>query len=134
LFQAVSTTDGLTAFWTADAAVQPSVGSIASFGFPGAPARLKMRIETLDPDKEVAWLCEGDFPYWQGTRISWQMRPGSDANHTTLVFRQAGWPADYPDMEFAHVNFTWGQIVARLQAYAESGKAQPYFPAPVGAS
>jgi uncharacterized protein YndB with AHSA1/START domain len=131
LYDAVATQRGQTAFWTAEAIVQPNVGSIAEFTFPGAPARLKMRVDRLEPDKLVEWLCQGDFPYWTGTRVTWEMRSAPTPGHTTLLFSHSGWPADYPREEFAHVNFTWGQIVARLKAYAESGQPQPYFPASV---
>jgi uncharacterized protein YndB with AHSA1/START domain len=133
LFEAVATQRGQTAFWTADAIVQPSIGSVSQFGFPGTPARLKMLVERLEPDQMVTWLCQGDFPYWTGTRVTWEMRPAVTAGETMLLFTHTGWPADYPPDEFAHVNFTWGQILARLKAYAETGQPQPYFPASVAA-
>jgi uncharacterized protein YndB with AHSA1/START domain len=129
IFEAVATQRGQTAFWTADAHVQPSVGSIADFGFPGAPVRLNMRVEQLEPDRLVAWQCQGDFPYWTGTRVRWEIRPAQNPDESTMFFSHTGWPADYPPMEYAHVNFTWGQIVARLKAYVESGQPQPYFSA-----
>jgi uncharacterized protein YndB with AHSA1/START domain len=88
-----------------------------------------MLVERLEPDRAVGWLCQGDFPHWKGTRITWEMQPAATPGHTTILFSHTGWPADYPAGEFAHVNFTWGQIVGRLKAYAESGKPQPYFPA-----
>ena len=135
VFDAVTTERGQRAFWTADATVQPSVGSVAEFGFPGAPVKLKMLVDRIEPVRLVAWRCQGDFPFWAGTRVSWEMRPAETAGHTTFLFTHSGWPADYPAQEFAHVNFTWGQVVGRLKAYAESGKPQPYFPAatPAGA-
>jgi uncharacterized protein YndB with AHSA1/START domain len=129
LFEAVASQHGQTSFWTADAHVESRAGSIADFGFPGAPARLKMLVEQLEPDTRVVWQCQGDFPFWIGTRITWEMRPSRMPGHTSLLFSHTGWPADYPPDEYAHVNFTWGQIVARLQAYAETGQSQPYFPA-----
>ena len=135
LFEAVATQGGQRAFWTADATVQPSVGSVAEFGFPGAPVKLKMRVERLDQDRLVAWHCEGDFPFWKDTRITWEMKAAETPGHTSFLFTHGGWPEDYPADAFAHVNFSWGGIVARLKAYAESGQPQPYFPAatPAGA-
>jgi uncharacterized protein YndB with AHSA1/START domain len=130
LFQAVATQQGQTSFWTADATVQPTQGTIAEFGFPGAPARLKMRVERIEQDRLVEWLCQGDFPYWSGTSIRWEISTSQNPTQTTtLLFRHTGWSEDYPANEFAHVNYTWGQIVARLKAYTESGQAQPFFPA-----
>jgi uncharacterized protein YndB with AHSA1/START domain len=129
LFEAIATQRGQAAFWTADALVQPAIGSVAEFGFPGAPVKLKMRVERLEADHLVGWLCEGDFPFWTGTRVTWEVSATATPGQTTLTFSHTGWPADYPASEFAHVNFTWGQIVARLKAYAETGQPQPYFPA-----
>ena len=34
--------------------------------------------------------------------------------------------ADYPDDEYARVNYTWGRIVGALKAYAESGEPAPF--------
>jgi hypothetical protein len=32
-------------------------------------------------------------------------------------------------VQYAHVNWVWGQIVGRLKAYAETGQPQPFFAA-----
>jgi hypothetical protein len=123
----------LETFWTTDAVVHPSLGSIAEFGFPGAPARLKMQVDRLEPGRLVSWVCQGDFPYWTATRITWELRASPNAGETTLLFTHTGWAEDYPRDEFAHVNYVWGQIVARLNGYAETGQPQPFF-APAAAS
>ena len=34
--------------------------------------------------------------------------------------------AAYPIAEVGSVNFTWGQVVGRLKAYAETGTPQPF--------
>jgi uncharacterized protein YndB with AHSA1/START domain len=133
VYQAVATQQGQRGFWTADATVQPTIGSIAEFGFPETPAKLKMRVERLEPDRLVEWHCQGDFPHWAGTRVSWEIRPAPTSGQTTILFSHTGWAEDYPVAEAAHVNFTWGQIVARLKVYAESGQPQPLFPASVAA-
>src|ERR1044072_8741366 len=86
LFNAVATQSGQTAFWTTDAAVEPRVGSLATFGFPGTPARMKMRIQRLEPGKAVEWACEGDYPGWNGTRLTWELQPTPSSGETTLFF------------------------------------------------
>ena len=129
IFEAISTRDGLAAFWTAESEAEPRVGSTAVFRFPAAPVDLKMRVEALDRDKRVAWRCDGDFPFWSGTSVEWLLSPGSTGHGTQVFFRHTGWPADYPEIEHARVNWVWGQVVGRLKAYAESGTPQPFFPA-----
>ena len=133
VFDAIATQRGETAFWTTDAVVQPTVGSVAEFGFPGTPARLKMRIEQLEPGRLVSWLCQGDFPHWADTRVTWELLPAPNAGEITLLFAHSGWGDAYPRDQLAHTSFTWGQIVARLKAYAETGQPQPFF-APTAAS
>jgi len=129
LFDAIATQRGQTAFWTTDAIVEPTVGSIASFGFPATAERMKMRIERLEPGRAVEWACEGDYPGWAGTRLIWELRPAPNTGETSLMFRHAGFGEDYGDEQYAHVNWVWGQIVGRLKAYAETGQAQPFFAA-----
>jgi uncharacterized protein YndB with AHSA1/START domain len=129
IFDAITTRPGQTAFWTTDAVVEPSLGSLATFGFPGTAARMKMRILRLDPGNAVEWACEGDYPGWNGTRLTWELQPAPNAGETTLSFRHAGFSDDYGDAQYAHVNWVWGQIVGRLKAYAETGQPQPFFAA-----
>jgi hypothetical protein len=53
-------------------------------------------------------------------------RAGTLGKWHNVAFKHDGWQADYPDDEYARVNYTWGRIVGALKAYAESGKAAPF--------
>jgi uncharacterized protein YndB with AHSA1/START domain len=125
--EAISTQRGLAGFWTVASDAQPAVGSIARFGFPGAPGALKMRIDALDPGRRVAWTCLGDFPEWAGTTVSWELTPLPDGAGTTVLFRHGGWADQVSAEAMASVNYTWGQVVARLKGYSETDTPQPYF-------
>jgi uncharacterized protein YndB with AHSA1/START domain len=129
LFDAIATQPGQTAFWTTDAVVEPSVGSVASFGFPNTAERMKMRIQRLEPGRVVEWACEGDYPGWAGTRLTWELRPTPNPGETSLLFRHTGVGDADADEPYAHVNWVWGQIVGRLKAYVETGQPQPFFAA-----
>jgi uncharacterized protein YndB with AHSA1/START domain len=126
IYRAITTAEGLASFWTPQSEAKPTEGAVAMFQFTGAPVALRMRIDGLEAGKRVAWSCLGDFPHWQGTTVTWELMPAVQGTGTTLLFRHEGWGADYPEMEYAHVNFTWGQIVGRLKAFIESGKPQPF--------
>lgn len=126
VYRAITTQEGEAAFWTRDNETTPETGSVARFGFPGAPVDLKMRVEALRPDHLVEWGCEGDFPNWEGTSVSWTLEPKDGG--TALLFRHGGWAKSYPEIEWAGVNFVWGQVVGHLKAYAETGKPAPFFP------
>lgn len=85
-----------------------------------------MRIDVLEPGREVAWTCLGDFPYWADTSIRWRFGPNPEGPGTRLVFSHTGWPADQPDYEYATVSFTWAQIIERLRDVIASGRPEPY--------
>jgi len=126
IYEAITTKAGEAAFWTSDCDVEPVVGSIARFGFPEAPVDLRMKIDELRPGETVRWSCLGDFPHWAGTTVTWTLSAAPSGSGTTAAFSHDGWQADYPDNEYARVNYTWGRIVGALKAYAESGKPAPF--------
>jgi uncharacterized protein YndB with AHSA1/START domain len=127
VYRALTTSDGLKGFWTSGSEAQPEVGSVAVFKFATAPVDLKLRIDELDADKRVVWSCLGDFPYWQGTTIAWELSAGP-AEGTAVMFRHAGWSDEYPDGDYGSVNFTWGLVLGALKAYTETGRPNPALP------
>ena len=112
IYDAITTKAGEAAFWTSDCDIEPVVGSIARFGFPAAPVDLRMKIDELSPG-EIRWSCLGDFPHWAGTTVAWSLSPAPSGNGTAVAFRHGGWGDDYPEDEYARVNYTWGRIVGR---------------------
>ena len=124
IYNAVSTQDGLQAFWTSDSKAEPKVGSIATFGFGGPSQR--MRIDELVPGKRVKWTGLNDFPNWDKTTVSWEITP-AEKGQTSVTFRHADWPASVTQDDLGSINYTWGLIVERLKQYAETGKPSPLF-------
>lgn len=125
VYGAISTEAGEAAFWTSDLDLEPVIGSIARFGFPGAPVDLRMRIDALEPGRLVRWTCLGDFPYWDGTTVTWELSAAT-IGATDVLFRHDGWPDDYPELEYAKVSYTWARILGALKAFAETGAIQPF--------
>lgn len=128
VFRAISTHDGQAAFWTASNTVEAKVGSVAEFRFKAAPVPVRMRIDALEADRLVRWTCLGEFPGWKETTVTWQVSPSPDGKGTTLAFRHGDLErAGYPEAAVGSVNYTWGQVLARLKAYVETGRPQPFF-------
>ena len=127
VFKAITTREGEAGFWTTANTTTPKVGSEAQFRFKEAPVPLRMRIDALDANKRVKWTCLGEFPGWKDTTVTWTLTPGTDGKGTKLEFRH-GDLASYPPAAVGSVNYTWGQVVARLKGYTETGKPQPLFP------
>ncbi len=129
IYNALTTSQGLSSFWTADSHAEPKVGSIATFGFHGP--KLELRVEELQPGKLVKWSSLGGFPemggHWEGTTITWEIVPATDGGHE-VRFSHTGWADDVPPEILGAVNYSWGQIVGRLKKYAETGHPDPFIP------
>jgi uncharacterized protein YndB with AHSA1/START domain len=119
VYDTVSTRSGLASFWTSDVEGEESVGGELTFGFSEAPVRLPIRVARLEPPTEIAWDCPGGFPYWEGTSVSWFLRPSEHG--TKVVFRHSGFPDDEPEYDFGSVSLTWALIVARMKEVVETG-------------
>ena len=125
IYEALTTGDGLSSFWTADSHAEPKVGSISKFGF-GGPS-LEMKVEELKPGKAVRWSTHGGFPDWVGTTVTWEIKPAEHGGNE-VWFNHDGWRNELPAGELASVNYTWGRIVGRLKRHAETGERVPFFP------
>ena len=84
IYKAISTTEGLGAFWTSESKAEPKVGSIASFGFGGPTQR--MRVDELVPGKRVKWTGLADFPNWGETTVSWDISPAESGARPASPF------------------------------------------------
>jgi hypothetical protein len=76
-------------------------------------------VARLEPPMEIGWDCPGGFPYWEGTSVSWSLRPSEHG--TKVVFRHSGFPDDEPEYDFGSVSLTWALIVARMKEVVETG-------------
>src|SRR6202165_5011518 len=114
IYEAVSTANGLAAFWTSESRAEPRVGSISSFGFGGPTQR--MRVDELKPGTRVKWTALADFPNWDGTTVTWDISTAEDGE-TGLLLRHADWPAAVSQDDPGSINYTRGLIVQRLKQH-----------------
>ena len=121
VLEAVKTTEGIKGFWTSRAEVPAEVGATLKLEFAIAPLPFDLRLEQSD-ERTVVWRTETFPPHWVGTTVRWEVE-SRDAG-STVSFRHAGFT---DDEEAGRVAYTWGQILARLKEYAESGKPDPVF-------
>jgi len=120
---AVTTRDGLAAFWTDQVRAEPKVGSEAWFGF-GPDAEVQFRFEVTGiADDAVDWRCVAGPDEWVGTRVHWGIAPHDTG--TTVRFEHQGWAS--PDGDLGQCSFVWGQVLARLSRYVDGGENDPFF-------
>jgi uncharacterized protein YndB with AHSA1/START domain len=126
VFEALSTTTGQRAFWTADCDVS---ADHARFGFPQAPVDLITDVIT-EPGKLVRMRVTSGFPFWEGSTWEWELGEASRAaTGTSVLFRHYGFGGGYAEIDLGHTAQTWALILDRLAGYLADGRAQPFFPA-----
>jgi uncharacterized protein YndB with AHSA1/START domain len=127
VFQALSTSQGQRAFWTADCDVS---ADHARFGFPQAPVDLVTDV-TAEPGRLVRMRVTTGFPFWEGSTWEWELADAARATTGTgVLFRHYGFADGYAEIDLAHTAQTWALILQRLSDYLDSGSPQPFFPAP----
>jgi len=142
VYDAITTPQGLSGWWTPGAEAKPVVNSVARFPF-GPDYFKEMQIVELKPLEFVKWKCIQGTGEWIGTTLSFQLRPGNkkallkshpelngqieqqqNENGTLLEFHHDDWK-EYTLM-FAECSYTWGQFLKSLKLYCETGKGLPW--------
>ena len=142
VYDAVTLAEGLSAWWTPNAAAQPEVGSVARFPF-GPGYHKEMKITALEPGRLVQWECIMGAEEWIGTYITFKLYESngqlSDSHPemagqaqqlrsrdavTVVDFAHANWKGHTP--MFAECNYTWGRFLRSLKLYCETGKGIPW--------
>ena len=115
VYMALTEQDGLAGWWTTDTIANPIVGSIAGFRF-GDRYHNTMRIEALEADSRVEWICLDGDPEWVDTSFVFELesRDGS----TVLRFTHGNW-REMNDF-FATCSYHWGFYMRSLKAYCDN--------------
>jgi uncharacterized protein YndB with AHSA1/START domain len=121
VYRAITEQEGLAAWWTSQAVAEPVEGSIAKFAF-GDRYHTSMRVEGLDPLREVRWECIAGDEEWVGTKIVFRLEKKGD--QTLLRFRHTGW-REMTEF-YASCNYNWGFYMRSLKVYCETGKGEPF--------
>jgi len=142
VYEAITTSQGLSGWWTPNAQADAQENAIALIPF-GDGYKKKMQIESLIPGRFVQWKCiEGDGE-WIGTTIIFQLFQ-TDRNvlaetnpevrgqieqikaqtATMLNFEHNDW-TEY-SATFAECSYTWAQFLRSLKLLCETGKGKPW--------
>jgi uncharacterized protein YndB with AHSA1/START domain len=139
VFEAITTRDGLDAWWGKALNAEAQVGSLVEFDH-GLSEPLRMRVTELLPGDSVAWTCLSEFSdpgmpgsEWLGHELRFDVEPGGEGpdsawlrdrldldgvgSFTVLRFSHAGWEDD--SRWFAFCNSGWGVTLDGLKRYCE---------------
>lgn len=130
VYAALTTAEGLRGWWTQDCDVQTKLGGSIKLRF--GPNHKEMRIERLEPGREVRWLCTGAHiavgelthrDEWVGTQLVFHLTP-QDNGRTRLDFEHIGL---LPALEcYDLCSDGWRHFLGSLQQFAKTGRGTPY--------
>lgn len=121
VYQALTTLDGLSNWWTVQTSGETKLGGIIEFGF-GSQMTTTMKVIALIPGELVRWECVGGFNDWLKTIVSFQL---SENEGKTLVrFTHDKWKKtnDF----YAACSFSWGRYLESLRQLCQTGTGQAF--------
>ncbi len=121
VYDAFTTQEGLSNWWTKETIAKPEEGFLNEFMF-GDAGHEKMRVTRLEPNKSVHWTCEEGSPEWVGTNFSFDLSEKDEK--TILQFAHKDWRE--ATEFYAICNYHWGYFMHSLKNLCETGKGTPY--------
>jgi len=120
VYRALVEKEGLSGWWMPGVVAQPRVGSIVEIQFAGG-AVVKLKIDRLEPGKNVTWSAAEGVPDWDNTLITWDLTPVDGG--TDVLFSHRRFVST--DGMYARFNISWAWHIISLKDYVETGKGDP---------
>lgn len=129
VFAAITSIDGLRGWWTQDCDGSTRIGGTIHFRF--GPSHADMRVEGLDANREVRWLCTGEYiaadqlsrkDEWVGTHVVFRLTAES-ATRTRLDFEHVGLVPAFECYDLCRNG--WQYYLGSLQQLLETGHGMP---------
>jgi uncharacterized protein YndB with AHSA1/START domain len=118
-YNALTTREGLSAWWTSNTQGDGQVGGVLKFRF-GAGG-FDMKVLELQPATGVLWQVVDGPPEWIGTTVRWELRQEGD--YTIVLFKHQGWKEPVEFMH--HCSTKWAVFLMSLKSLLETGKGAP---------
>lgn len=119
-YEALTTREGLAAWWTNDTRGDSKVGEMLRFRF-GQDRGFDMKVLELTPAKRVVWQVVRGPEEWIGTKVSFALKQHD--GFTIVLFEHAGWREPVELMH--HCSTKWGVFLLSLKSLIENGKGAP---------
>lgn len=121
IYEAITTQQGLSSWWTKTCTAKPEIGFVNQFNFEQFYNRMK--VIDLEINKQAEWECLDGADDWIGTHVIFSIVEKNDGK-LFLDFRHAGWETD--NIFFAECCFKWGMYLLSLKHLLENGKGHPF--------
>ncbi len=120
VYRALTTLEGLSAWWTTDTQGESTVGGTLRFRF--GTGGFDMRVLELEPARRVLWQVIDGPDEWLGTKIGFELEQRGE--WTIVLFRHTGWKEPVEFMH--HCSTKWGVFLLSLKSLLETGKGSAW--------
>lgn len=120
VYAALTTRDGLSAWWTNDTQGDGAVGGKLEFRFEAGG--FDMEVLEAQPSRRVLWHVIDGPEEWVGTHVDWELK--QDGDYTLVLFRHLGWKEPVEFMH--HCSTKWATYLMSLKSLAETGAGAPH--------
>lgn len=125
VYAALTTREGLAAWWTNDTQGESNVGGVIKFRFSAPDGAelgfFDMKVLELHPGERVLWQVIDGPAEWIGTKVRWDLKQEDD--HSIVLFKHENWKAPVEFMH--HCSTKWATFLLSLKSLVESGKGAP---------
>ncbi len=125
VYEALTTIEGLTGWWTSDVRGDGDAGGVVQFRFrfddSPDPDGFDMSVLEAKPAERVLWEVVDGPGEWLGTQVSWDLR--TEGDYTIIMFAHSGWREPVEFMH--HCSTKWATFLVSLKAYVETGTGAP---------
>jgi uncharacterized protein YndB with AHSA1/START domain len=119
VYGALTTVEGLSAWWTDATRGDTEVGGVLQFRF--RQGGFDMVVRELEPAKHVLWEVVDGPAEWVGTTVSFDLKQEDD--YTIILFKHEGWREPVEFMH--HCSTKWATFLLSLKSLVETGKGAP---------
>lgn len=119
VYRALTTIDGLAAWWTTDTKEDAEGLLVFRFGDLGG---FDMKVLDTQRDKRVLWEVADGPAEWIGTTVSFDIK--RDGEWTVVLFAHSGWrePVEF----MSHCSTKWAIFLMSLRQLVETGVGAPH--------
>ncbi len=121
VFEAISTINGLSNWWTTQTAGTTDLGGIIEFRFAnmGGP---DMKVTEVNPNESISWECVASPHGWVGHTFT--IKLDDNDGKTRVRFSHNGFTEQ--DDGYAICSFSWGRYMESLRQFCQTGKGEAF--------
>lgn len=121
VFEAISTLEGLSNWWTTQVSGSVETGAVIRFDF-GDFNGPSMQVTEYVTNEKLVWKCVSGEHGWEGH--TFQFLLDDNEGKTRIRFSHEGWTEQ--DDFYAACSFSWGRYLESLRQYCQTGTGEAF--------